>query len=153
MLLKKTGQGRCRLQIRTDSDAQAVLDEIGFPPLPPYIKRDDDPAVAAEDERRYQTVYADTVGSAAAPTAGLHFTPAVLDAVAARGVRLAHVDLEIGLDTFRPISTDTLEAHQNGTRHLHQPQENSSITDIGINPMARARAKARPSISDNSCTL
>ncbi len=81
------------------------LDRIGALPLPPYIKRQDH----AND--RYQTIYASVPGSAAAPTAGLHFTHRMLAEAQARGARLAYVTLHVGLDTFKPISTDTVEAH------------------------------------------
>ena len=73
-LLEKLGKGRCLLETGADAGAETILEEIGFPPLPPYIKRDDDPAAAAEDSLRYQTVYAQINGAVAAPTAGLHFT-------------------------------------------------------------------------------
>ncbi len=77
-------------------------------PLPPYIQT----PLPAENRERYQTVYADQGGSAAAPTAGLHFTPALLAAVQARGVQIARVTLHVGLGTFRPIETDDVMAHQ-----------------------------------------
>ncbi len=74
-------------------------------PLPPYIHRDD----SREDRERYQTVFADARGSAAAPTAGLHFTPQVLDDLRARGVEIATVTLHVGLGTFQPVRVDTLD--------------------------------------------
>ncbi len=76
-------------------------------PLPPYIQT----ALPPEQRERYQTVYADTGGSAAAPTAGLHFTPSLLAAIEAMGVRIARVTLHVGLGTFRPIETDDVSAH------------------------------------------
>lgn len=85
-----------------------VVDAIGHIPLPPYIKRDD----AESDRERYQTVYARTRGSIAAPTAGLHFTPAVFDALAARGVELAFVTLHVGYGTFQPVLVEQVEAHR-----------------------------------------
>ncbi len=81
------------------------LDEIGQMPLPPYIHR------TLDDPERYQTVYSHTPGSAAAPTAGLHFTPELLLALRARGIGLAFVTLHVGLDTFRPITEEIVEAH------------------------------------------
>jgi len=87
------------------TDAESALLEEGVIPLPPYFKG------RLDDDERYQTVYSDRVGSAAAPTAGLHFTAGVLAALDERGVHRAAVDLEIGLDTFRPIGTETLEGH------------------------------------------
>nr|WP_221312644.1 tRNA preQ1(34) S-adenosylmethionine ribosyltransferase-isomerase QueA [Granulicella aggregans] len=77
----------------------AILDRIGHMPLPPYIHRDD----AAEDRQRYQTVYANQPGSAAAPTAGLHFTPEVLQALKTKGVQIEYVTLHVGLGTFQPV--------------------------------------------------
>lgn len=81
------------------------LEQIGQMPLPPYIHR------PLDDPERYQTVYARTPGSAAAPTAGLHFTPELLLALRDQGVQLAFVTLHVGLDTFRPITEDTVETH------------------------------------------
>ena len=78
-----------------------ILDRLGEMPLPPYIKEQ------LSERERYQTVYAKHEGSAAAPTAGLHFTEAYLDKLQAKGVRLAFVTLHVGLGTFRPVSVDT----------------------------------------------
>lgn len=82
-----------------------LLDRLGSMPLPPYIKE------KLDDRERYQTVYARNPGSAAAPTAGLHFTPAYLEAIANKGVRIVTVTLHVGLGTFRPVSADTVEEH------------------------------------------
>jgi len=84
---------------------EPYLDSIGQMPLPPYIHR------ALENPERYQTVYSHTLGSAAAPTAGLHFTPELLLALRAQRIQLAFVTLHVGLDTFRPINEATLESH------------------------------------------
>lgn len=86
--------------------AEDVLRRFGRMPLPPYIKRD------LEDQDRYQTVYAREDGSAAAPTAGLHFTPEMLQKIEAMGVKLARVTLHVGLDTFRPIHEERVEDHK-----------------------------------------
>ncbi|UKS27754.1 tRNA preQ1(34) S-adenosylmethionine ribosyltransferase-isomerase QueA [Paenibacillus sp. HWE-109] len=83
-----------------------ILDQLGEMPLPPYIKEQ------LSERERYQTVYAKHEGSAAAPTAGLHFTEAYLDKLQAKGVRIAFVTLHVGLGTFRPVSVDTIEEHQ-----------------------------------------
>jgi S-adenosylmethionine:tRNA ribosyltransferase-isomerase len=96
--------GRVVLALES-ADPEAAIAASGEIPLPPYFRG------RLDDDERYQTVYADRTGSAAAPTAGLHFTPAVLAALERRGVRRAAVDLEIGLDTFRPIGTETLSGH------------------------------------------
>jgi S-adenosylmethionine:tRNA ribosyltransferase-isomerase len=84
-----------------------VIDRIGHMPLPPYIARPD----AGADRERYQTVYARERGSVAAPTAGLHFTPAILDALDARGIERAAVTLHVGYGTFKPVRVDDVEAH------------------------------------------
>jgi S-adenosylmethionine:tRNA ribosyltransferase-isomerase len=84
------------------------LEALGETPLPPYIQRAHD---TAEDRERYQTVYAQPPGSVAAPTAGLHFTTALLDAIRARGARVRFVTLHVGLGTFAPVKSDTVEQH------------------------------------------
>ena len=83
-----------------------VLESLGEMPLPPYIHE------KLEDRERYQTVYAKEYGSAAAPTAGLHFTEELLDKIAAKGVKLVYLTLHVGLGTFRPVSVDNLEEHE-----------------------------------------
>ena len=83
-----------------------VLESLGEMPLPPYIHE------KLEDRERYQTVYAKENGSAAAPTAGLHFTEELLDKIAAKGVKLVYLTLHVGLGTFRPVSVDNLEEHE-----------------------------------------
>ncbi len=85
---------------------EAYFDELGVMPLPPYIHE------PLRDPERYQTVYSHTLGSAAAPTAGLHFTPELLLALRDRGVEFAFVTLHVGLDTFRPIAEETIEEHR-----------------------------------------
>jgi S-adenosylmethionine:tRNA ribosyltransferase-isomerase len=88
------------------ADPLAEVRRIGLMPTPPYIKQ------RLEDKERYQTIYAREEGSAAAPTAGLHFTPELLSAVRERGVRVAFVTLHVGLDTFRPVRVDDPAEHQ-----------------------------------------
>lgn len=85
-----------------------IISEIGHVPLPPYIRREDTP----KDRTDYQTVYARETGSVAAPTAGLHFTPALLQKIKKLGVSIVPVTLHIGLDTFRPVSVENISAHQ-----------------------------------------
>jgi S-adenosylmethionine:tRNA ribosyltransferase-isomerase len=94
--------------IRWDRPIDDLLDELGVVPLPPYIH------APIPDPERYQTVYARQRGSVAAPTAGLHFTPKLLVSLRRQGVQLAFVDLDIGLDTFRPVETEQVEDH-----HIH----------------------------------
>ncbi len=95
----------------------SILDQIGQMPLPPYIKE------KLEDQERYQTVYSKEVGSAAAPTAGLHFTPELLDRVRAMGVTTAFVTLHVGLGTFRPVSAERVVDHKMHSEHYLLPQE------------------------------
>jgi len=99
------GRRRVRL-LADDGDELATLDSHGEVPLPPYITK------ALDDPGRYQTVYAAHPGSVAAPTAGLHLTGSVLDACRARGIEIAAVQLDVGLDTFRPITADRPEGHR-----------------------------------------
>lgn len=82
-----------------------VLERLGKMPLPPYIKEE------LQDQERYQTVYSKVLGSAAAPTAGLHFTPELLETIAKKGVEIGYVTLHVGLGTFRPVKEDTIEEH------------------------------------------
>ena len=94
--------GERTLQFTPVHDFFAALDRIGHIPLPPYIRRDDAP----EDRERYQTVFARERGSVAAPTAGLHFTPQLLESLAAHGIEIAHVTLHVGLGTFAPLHVE-----------------------------------------------
>jgi S-adenosylmethionine:tRNA ribosyltransferase-isomerase len=103
-VLERNYFGSRLLRFNPVDDFYAVLDRIGHTPLPPYIRRDD----AAADRERYQTVYSRERGSVAAPTAGLHFTPQILDALAARGVEIARITLHVGLGTFAPLRVDNL---------------------------------------------
>lgn len=103
--------GERRLRFAPIPDFFAALDRIGHMPLPPYIHRPDSPA----DRDRYQTVYAQQHGSVAAPTAGLHFTPQTLEALAARGIQRAFVTLHVGLGTFAPLRVQRL-----AEIHLHR---------------------------------
>lgn len=97
------------------------LQEHGTVPLPPYIQ-------SAHDQReRYQTVYATRPGSAAAPTAGLHFTPSLLEAIKERGVDIAYVTLDVSLDTFRPIQTETVESYQIHGETCEMPPETAEL--------------------------
>jgi S-adenosylmethionine:tRNA ribosyltransferase-isomerase len=117
LLLDKTPDGSCLLKLETNHNPQTILARIGFPPLPPYIKRSDDPEQAAVDRCRYQTVFARKPGAVAAPTAGLHFTKDLLKQLRTRSVILAYVTLHVGPGTFKPITTENIEQHQ-----IHQEQ-------------------------------
>ncbi len=104
-----------------DGSIFTVLDEIGSMPLPPYIKE------KLQDRERYQTVYSRELGSAAAPTAGLHFTPDMLDEIRAKGIKIAYVTLHVGLGTFRPVKVDDVTKHHMHTEHYIMPQETADI--------------------------
>ncbi|MDR1409512.1 MAG: tRNA preQ1(34) S-adenosylmethionine ribosyltransferase-isomerase QueA [Oscillospiraceae bacterium] len=98
-----------------------VLDALGEMPLPPYITE------KLDDKSRYQTVYAKELGSAAAPTAGLHFTPELLDELRARGVAIAPITLHVGLGTFRPVKAERIEEHHMHSERCHIPQESAEL--------------------------
>ena len=96
-----------------------ILDKIGLMPLPPYIHEE------LKDNERYQTVYAKYEGSAAAPTAGLHFTPELLEEIEKKGVKIANVTLHVGIGTFRPVKEETVEAHEMHTEHYYIKKEDA----------------------------
>lgn len=100
--------GERRVQFTPVPDFFAAIERIGHVPLPPYISREDQPA----DRDRYQTVYARERGSVAAPTAGLHFTPEILDQIRERGVETAELTLHVGLGTFQPVHAERVEDHK-----------------------------------------
>ncbi|MDU7337195.1 MAG: tRNA preQ1(34) S-adenosylmethionine ribosyltransferase-isomerase QueA [Clostridium sp.] len=99
----------------------AVLDQIGQMPLPPYIKE------KLQDKERYQTVYSREVGSAAAPTAGLHFTNELLAKIKEKGIQVGYVTLHVGLGTFRPVSVDKITDHKMHSEHYWMPQETANL--------------------------
>lgn len=114
--------GERELRFHWQGDFFQLLEKFGHMPLPPYIHRPHDQPDAVEDRERYQTVFAQQRGSVAAPTAGLHFTPAVLEALAARGVEQAQVTLDVGLGTFQPVHADEVELHVMHSEHYRIPQ-------------------------------
>lgn len=120
--------------VRFDRDlGDDWLDEYGHIPLPPYIRREDAPA----DSSRYQTIYARAVGSAAAPTAGLHFTPAIMDGLRAAGAEIAYVTLHVGLGTFLPVRAEKIEDHR-----MHE--EAYTIGEETAAAVERAKRDGRP---------
>lgn len=127
VLLEKIEQGKCRLEVKHDSDAMGVLEKIGFPPLPPYIKRNDDPGAAAEDRKRYQTVYARQSGAVAAPTAGMHFTKALIEQLKQAGIRFAYITLHVGAGTFKPVNTENIQDHKIHLERFSINDENARI--------------------------
>ena len=109
--------GNRLVQFDFQGNFYAVLEQVGQMPLPHYIK------TQLQDKERYQTVYAREPGSAAAPTAGLHFTPALLDRIRAKGVDIAFVTLHVGLGTFRPVKADDITDHKMHAEHYELSQE------------------------------
>lgn len=98
-----------------------TLDKIGQMPLPPYITAE------LKDKERYQTVYSHELGSAAAPTAGLHFTTELMDRIKAKGVKIAYVTLHVGLGTFRPVKVDDVTKHKMHSEHYEVPEETAKL--------------------------
>ncbi len=107
------------VELDHEGELFALLEEIGEPPLPPYIDRD----VEASDKERYQTVYAREPGAVAAPTAGLHFTEELFDELRERGVQTGCVTLHVGLGTFRPVRVDNVEDHEMHSEYYHVSEE------------------------------
>ncbi len=112
-MLEEGEQGEALLKIESDRPLMEILDEEGVPPLPPYISRKAQTREQINaDRERYQTVYATEPGAAAAPTAGLHFTPKLLQTLEAQGIGKAELTLHVGLGTFRPVSAESITDHQ-----------------------------------------
>jgi S-adenosylmethionine:tRNA ribosyltransferase-isomerase len=108
-LIHELERGRCVVVVHSSEPLEAILEEAGEPPLPPYIDRPDG---SKADQDRYQTVFAREAGAVAAPTAGLHFTPETFTQLAGRGVVHTSVTLHVGLGTFRSVTAEELEDHQ-----------------------------------------
>ncbi len=126
------GRRTVRLSVEGGGDLWPAIEAAGEPPLPPYIRRPE--GASAEDRERYQTVYARERGAVAAPTAGLHFTPEVLEAARARGVAVATVTLHVGYGTFEPVRVDDLRAHRVAPERIAIPE----ATAVAV---AEARAR------------
>lgn len=113
--------GNRLIQFSCEGNFFDVLDQIGQMPLPPYITE------KLQDKERYQTVYSKETGSAAAPTAGLHFTEALMDKLRAKGVKIAEVTLHVGLGTFRPVKAEEVTDHKMHSEHYCLPQETADL--------------------------
>ena len=132
-IIAKNPEGHCRLRFVGIGNVMDKLDEIGEVPLPPYIARPANPA-GLNDRERYQTVFAAFPGSVAAPTAGLHFTPGLLERIRQRGVSVCQLTLHVGPGTFAPVKTDDLASHP-----MHQERfELNSEAAATINATRRA---------------
>src|ERR1700688_3472368 len=124
--------GLRRIRLTAKGDVQEAIERLGHVPLPPYISREDEPA----DRERYQTIFADHPGAVAAPTAGLHFSPAILEELRQRGVEIVAITLEVGLGTFQPIHVEEIEQH-----HIHS--ERYEISERAATAICNARRDAR----------
>ncbi|MBP3831291.1 MAG: tRNA preQ1(34) S-adenosylmethionine ribosyltransferase-isomerase QueA [Clostridia bacterium] len=109
--------GTRKVEFEYEGIFNEILDKIGLMPLPPYIHE------SLKEKDRYQTVYAKYNGSAAAPTAGLHFTPELLKKIEEKGVKIANVTLHVGIGTFRPVKEENIEEHKMHTEHFYIKQE------------------------------
>lgn len=105
------------IDFKCEGEFFSTLDKVGQMPLPPYIKE------KLADRERYQTVYSKELGSAAAPTAGLHFTPELLETIRQKGIKVVYVTLHVGLGTFRPVKVDDITEHKMHTEHYYMPRE------------------------------
>jgi S-adenosylmethionine:tRNA ribosyltransferase-isomerase len=121
------------LRFTSKTDFHEALARLGHIPLPPYIKRSDEPA----DRERYQTIYAKEGSAVAAPTAGLHFTPEILQRIRARNIAISEITLDVGLGTFEPVRTQHLEDHK---IHL----ESYEIPEATVQAIAQAQKEKRP---------
>ncbi len=136
-VLARHYHGRRTIRLRAeDGDVDAAVDAIGHVPLPPYIKRPDRPV----DHERYQTVYAAARGSVAAPTAGLHFTPALLDRLRARGVERLTITLHVGYGTFEPVRTEDVEAHRVAAERYVVPASTATAVNRALDEGRRVVA-------------
>ena len=117
------GDGVAELALSGRGEVEELVEAEGEVPLPPYI------SCSLENPERYQTVFASRLGSSAAPTAGLHFTDRVLEALARRGVELAGIDLEVGWATFRPIGVERIEDHPMGVERFRLPDEAAAAVE------------------------
>lgn len=130
-VLRKQADGRVIVEFERDADFDRVLEQVGQTPLPPYIRREQNPTVA--DRERYQTVFAKESGAIAAPTAGLHFTPEIIAATRARGAEIAEITLHVGYGTFEPVRATDLSTHS-------VAPEASEISDSVAELLNRAKA-------------
>jgi S-adenosylmethionine:tRNA ribosyltransferase-isomerase len=125
--------GLRRIRLAAKGDVTEAIERLGHVPLPPYISREDQPA----DRERYQTIFADHPGAVAAPTAGLHFSPAILERLRQRGIEMASITLDVGLGTFQPIHEEQIDQHQ-----IHS--ERYEISEAAAAAICKARRDGRP---------
>ena len=141
-ILENLAGGNRRVKFTYDGIFNEILDQIGLMPLPPYIHEE------LKEKDRYQTVYAKYEGSAAAPTAGLHFTPELLKKIEEKGVQIANVTLHVGIGTFRPVKEDEVEKHEMHSEHYYIKQE-----DVDKINNARKNGKRIIAVGTTSCRV
>ncbi|WFB36304.1 tRNA preQ1(34) S-adenosylmethionine ribosyltransferase-isomerase QueA [Kiritimatiellota bacterium B12222] len=142
-LLENRADGLNRVKAVGAHSVLETLDEIGEPPLPPYIHRDH---LCEDDPERYQTVYAKEPGAVAAPTAGLHFTPELLQEILELGVKVVELTLHVGPGTFRPVKSDTVEEH-------HMDEERYIVTEENARTLNEVRAQGGRIIAVGSTSV
>ncbi|HWF18256.1 MAG TPA: tRNA preQ1(34) S-adenosylmethionine ribosyltransferase-isomerase QueA, partial [Verrucomicrobiae bacterium] len=144
-VIETNAEGHRRLQFSGVADIRDVLDALGEIPLPPYIARANADELAA-DKIRYQTVYAASAGSVAAPTAGLHFTEELLSAIRAKGVHVSFVTLHVGLGTFAPVKAETLSEHVMHEERYEVSDETARLVNDAKNSDKRVIAVGTTSV-------
>ena len=134
--------GTRKVQFEYQGIFNEILDQIGLMPLPPYIHEE------LREKDRYQTVYAKYEGSAAAPTAGLHFTPELLEEIQKKGISVANVTLHVGIGTFRPVKEETVENHEMHSEHFYIKQEDADKIN-----QAKQNGKRVIAVGTTSCRV
>ena len=129
LLKPLSGIGMWQVEFSCNRPLMDLLDEFGHTPVPPYVRREGTPEEERADRERYQTVYAREVGSVAAPTAGLHFTPEILAAIEAKGVKRVAVTLHVGPGTFRPVKAENIEDHHMDFEAFTVPPETAEAVN------------------------
>jgi S-adenosylmethionine:tRNA ribosyltransferase-isomerase len=143
-ITRRLEAGRVEIEFEFAGDFETVLDAVGKTPLPPYISRDPQDS-ADSDRERYQTIYAKHRGAIAAPTAGLHFTPAIFDEIASEGVEIAEITLHVGYGTFEPVRADDL------SQHAVMP-ERFEISSDSAETLNRAKSEGRRIVAIGTTT-
>ena len=134
--------GTRKVEFKYEGIFNEILDQIGLMPLPPYIHE------SLKDKDRYQTVYAKYDGSAAAPTAGLHFTPELFEKIKEKGIEVANVTLHVGIGTFRPVKVENVEEHHMHSEHFYIKQE-----DVDKINTAKKNGKRVIAVGTTSCRV
>ncbi len=143
-IVDSAADGSRTVRLEGDGDGWELLRRHGHVPLPPYIERPDDD----HDRARYQTVYAEPVGSVAAPTAGLHFTRALLDDIERRGVSVVELTLHVGIGTFRPVAAERIEDHR-----VHAERYRFSVEAAGVLNDVRSAGGRVWAVGTTSCRV